>query len=127
MMHYAITDENGLIVEVGTAQSLPAGALEVSTQQAANLAALCTMMIVAGSLVVRPTLPPITISGAVATLPVYPARTLVEIFDLAGEERIYSASGTGNEVFDLADAGDYEISITPPSPYLPETHRIIVP
>lgn len=121
---------------------LPAGAFEVVvnadpgwTPQGAQLAtsallpvsSLAEQMRAGDRLVPRPAGPAPLVAGSDVTIPPSPLGTVVEVFDLIGDERMTElvADTEGwTETVSLTSAGRYEIEVTPPLPYLPAAVRV---
>jgi len=121
-MKYAILHVTGVIVESGTAQELPAGAIEIDTAIASEL--LCSCMVVGGVLMPRPASPVPTLTGNVATVTGCPASTRIEVMDVSGGElMVTETAGTDgyDTSFTFADPGTYEITVFAPLPHLPST------
>ncbi|WP_439137543.1 hypothetical protein [Roseicyclus sp.] len=88
-----------------------------------------TMMRVGGILQPRPVTPEPTWDGSEITIPPVPEGTVIELFDLAGGERmaVLSADAEGwTETVSLPDAGTYEIELQAPGDFLPASLRIMI-
>jgi hypothetical protein len=77
----------------------------------------------------RPSLPAPAQDGTVWTVSGCPLDTRVEVIDETGGEIMFQgdAEEDGQEfVFDLPDAGNYEITVLPPAPWMPIVRKVHV-
>mgnify|MGYP000073647292 CR=1 FL=1 len=105
----------------------PEGQIAVTTVEA--LRALERGMVSGKTLVPRPLGPIPAVDGLTVTVPICPAGTRIEVFDLSGDERMYlevDADDGFSETFNFPDPGLYEVETEAPEPYLPTSVRLEV-
>ncbi len=139
MKYFVFLRSDGSIRQAGRSNIVPIGAYELSA--AVRLSALSELMvhgwpldpvpkiIDVSALVARPKGPKLNNVAGMYSIASCPGGTKVEVHDLIGEERMLleNVASEGGEVsFSLPDAGEYEVTITPPAPYLPHSERITV-
>lgn len=125
MKSYVTFNADGTVASAGIGPYPPADAFPFAPPlEAAGLAGMM--------LVPRPELGAVTRVDGVFTTPALPAGTEVEVLDNSGSEQLYHGTVAEAEAgttlsFDLTDPGSYEISITPPRPYMPISYPVTVP
>lgn len=139
MKTFVFIGPEGCVRQAGRAAVVPDGAFELS--EPASLNQLTKAMIQGWpispvpeviplvDLEIRPSGPDLIELSGTFTIAGCPSGTVVEVHDLIGEEQMLSETVSiegGDVVFSLPDAGNYEVTIRPPLPYLPKTERISV-
>lgn len=105
------------------------GANEVGLHFGPAIREIGSMMRVGGILRPRPVTPEPTRDGSQITIPPVPEGTVIEVFDLAGGERmaLLSADAEGwTQTISLRDTGTYEIEVQAPGDFLPASLKVTI-
>lgn len=129
MIQYAILSEDGYPQQLGTAQSLPEGAIEIPAS--ADLTRLARMRLADGVWIDRPQ-PQLDVvkdeqGAAVLIITGAPAGTVLRVSDIEADELIYRETFDVMGQWRFPDAGRYSIEVDPPLPWLPAILGLGVP
>lgn len=129
MIQYAILSEDGYPQQLGTAQSLPEGAIEIAAS--ADLTRLARMRLVDGVWIDRPqpmgSVEPAASGAAIVTVSGAAPGSRLVVIDLEWGEPIFSETFDVAGQWRLPDPGGYAVEVEAPSPWLPLVLRVEVP
>lgn len=113
-------------VIIGGALPTPAGTLV--SPAAATLTEVANMFAVLDSLLPRPAAPTVSHEESLGVhtvkVGICDGASVIEVIDVSGDEIVYSGPPPApavETVFEIQDAGAYQVNVTPPAPQLPAT------
>ncbi|WP_238368287.1 hypothetical protein [Mesobacterium pallidum] len=120
----------GAVLEAGLARTVPSGATAINAGLTpAELVTKVVESLAPLTISNRPQSPIPTKSGSTVTVAGCPTGTIIQVFDLSGNEfmSITTAPSDGySEDFVFADPGDYEITVTAPLPAMITVWRFTI-